>query len=420
MEAVKKLICVLLVLFLANSAREFVIDEVSPRFTQLKLGEMVDIYRTRKELNEQYIACRSPIGPACLAPTVAGYEKHFNENASLVYITELKYAYLKHFSRLKDHHTASNDLTEISCAQAELMATIVSKNQAWLDKRVALSQKSSEKKLVEENHQIARVLLGEVRRSLQRNDLPTALRSRYIQIGAILKPLALDNAALPVETVAQVPSVTASREPASVSALPNVTPDKKTLDLLCNPYHPEKCAEFAQAQKERGNSILSKELSIKACQWKHADSCFTLAQDLDEMSPTEAAPLFKRACDLGSIDGCQRYGNHVFKNGNEIQAEIYWTRSCNASGADGCLSLGNLRLTQGKTNDAIEYFNKICNSQVGLGCVRLGYAYLQQEKTNSAMRSFETGCASGDPEACRQKAKLTPPEDPHRVPAYSN
>lgn len=418
MEAVKKLICVLLVLFLVSSAREFVIDEVSPRFTQLKLGEMVDIYRIRKELNEQFTACRSPLSPTCFSPTIAGYQTHFDENASLAYVNELKTIYVQHFSRLKDHHTATSDTNEINCAQAELLTLVISKNQTWLDQKAAQSAKTPEKKLIEENHQIARVLLSEVRRSLQRTDLSTNHRSRYMQVGATLKTLAQDSSELPTETLAN--AAAQNRNPASVAAIPAVIPDKKSIDLLCNPYHPERCAEFAQAQKKRGNSMLAKELHVKACQWKHADSCFSLAQDLDELSSEEAVPLFKRACDLGSIEGCQRYGNHVYKKGNEVQAEIYWTRSCNASNAEGCFALGNLRLIQGKTNDAIEYFSKICTAQVGLGCVKLGFAFLQQEKTSLAKRSFETGCSTGDAEACRQKTKLTPPDDPHRVPAYSN
>ena len=140
-----------------------------------------------------------------------------------------------------------------------------------------------------------------------------------------------------------------------------------------------------------------------------------------------AASLFKKACKMGSPDGCDNLGTCYAKGAGVPQdlpkAATIFQQACDsgAQGATGCNNLGVLyRDGRGVQQDQIQataLFKKACEADVAAGCNNFGVSLdsgrgIVQDR-ELALVHLNKACAGGDLDGCRnsqilEKEDLTP------------
>ncbi|PSM52352.1 Sel1 domain-containing protein [Campylobacter blaseri] len=102
---------------------------------------------------------------------------------------------------------------------------------------------------------------------------------------------------------------------------------------------------------------------------KYGDSCNNLAALYKygygvKQDDKKAFELLKKACDNGSLIGCDNLGNLYYTKQDYIKAATSYKKACNSNNALSCFNLGDLYMEgKGVKQDlqkAKEYFNKAC------------------------------------------------------------
>lgn len=148
----------------------------------------------------------------------------------------------------------------------------------------------------------------------------------------------------------------------------------------------------------------------------------------------KASGFYKKACELGDVDGCWFLGDMYAENQgfdkNTTMAIRYWDKGCGLYGKDSSRELESalvcLRLAQGhyKGNKkygikkdfakAKTYYERLCGFDDGIfrldACVVLGTMYYEGKGTKKdffkAFELFETFCGEDSGEACLNLANM--------------
>jgi hypothetical protein len=158
----------------------------------------------------------------------------------------------------------------------------------------------------------------------------------------------------------------------------------------------------------------------KACEAGNAKACidtgarYLLGREGRTKDETKAAAKLKKACDLGSVDGCETYAR-MLDEGRGVPkdtatANTLFTKACDMKAGGACRSLG-LNLPT-KDPKRIALFEKACELDDGLGCVGLGAAYLHGDQgvkkdPVKAKTFLQKACKLGQQKAC-EKAGASP------------
>lgn len=131
----------------------------------------------------------------------------------------------------------------------------------------------------------------------------------------------------------------------------------------------------------------------------------------------KAFEYFKRACDLGSAEGCNNFGffygtgtGHVVKK-NIVIAIKYYEKACDKNYKPACKNLGAINFNKGlyfynhgKELYAIVYFHKAClKYNLPQGCFNAGYiSYKNRISVNKELikKYFKKGCDLGYQKSC--------------------
>ena len=165
------------------------------------------------------------------------------------------------------------------------------------------------------------------------------------------------------------------------------------------------------------------ELFRRACDGGERKGCNSLglmyykgegvAKDLNR-----AADLYKRACDAGGSGGCLNLGS-IYLRGegvpkDPIRAADLFERACDAGGAPGCTDLGLMyRRGEGVAKDlnrAADFFKRACDAGGSGGCLNLGSMYLRGQGVpkdlNLAADLFKKACDAGLDPGCENLSRL--------------
>jgi TPR repeat protein len=165
------------------------------------------------------------------------------------------------------------------------------------------------------------------------------------------------------------------------------------------------------------------ELYRRACDGGERKGCHDLglmyyngegvAKDLNR-----AADLYKRACDEGGTGGCMDLGE-MYSRGEGVPKDLkraadFFKRACDAGGAPGCTDLGRMyRHGEGVTQDlnrAADLFKKACDAGGSVGCLDLGEMYMRGQGVlkdrNRAADLFKKACDAGVHRGCENLARL--------------
>lgn len=151
----------------------------------------------------------------------------------------------------------------------------------------------------------------------------------------------------------------------------------------------------------------------KACEAGEAKACvatggrYLLGLEGRAKDETKAATTLKRACDLGSVLGCETYAR-MLDEGRGVPkdtatANTLFTKACDLKAGGACRSLGlNLPIKDPKR---IALFEKACELDDGLGCLGLGAAYLHGDQGAKkdpvkAKTALQKACRLGEKKAC--------------------
>jgi len=197
--------------------------------------------------------------------------------------------------------------------------------------------------------------------------------------------------------------------PASHAAAPSTSAE----DLLDQGLSAYRRKQFSQAA----------ELYRKACDGGERKGCHDLglmyyrgegvAKDLNR-----AADLFKRACDAGGSGGCQDLGL-MYSRGEGVAKDLnraagLFKRACDAFIAPGCTDLGLMYYKgEGEAKDlnhAADLFKRACDAGGSGGCLNLGTMYRRGEGVpmdrNHAADLFRKACDLGLDRGCENLATL--------------
>ena len=165
------------------------------------------------------------------------------------------------------------------------------------------------------------------------------------------------------------------------------------------------------------------ELYRKACDGGERKGCHDLglmyyrgegmAKDLNR-----AAGLFKRACDAGGSGGCQDLGL-MYSRGEGVAKDLtraagLFKRACDAGIAPACTDLGLMYYKgEGEAKDlvhAADLYKRACDAGGSGGCLNLGSMYLRGQGVsmdrNRAADLFKKACDLGNDRGCENLARL--------------
>lgn len=134
----------------------------------------------------------------------------------------------------------------------------------------------------------------------------------------------------------------------------------------------------------------------------------------------KAAALFRGACDANDAGGCHGLADATYKGEgvtkNLSDAAALYKRACELGAVgDSCFNYGLMREkgmgVDADTTEAIDYYRKACQRKSASGCTNLAIGYAQgdglpQDK-ELATSFFSEGCKSGDVIACNNLAYVT-------------
>ncbi len=127
---------------------------------------------------------------------------------------------------------------------------------------------------------------------------------------------------------------------------------------------------------------------------------------------SQAAELFRRACDGGERKGCHDLGLMYFR-GEGVAKDLHraadlYKRACEAGGTGGCLDLGLMYLrgdgVPKDLNRAADFYKRACDLGSPPGCTDLGRMYSDGEGVakdpNRAAELFKRACDGGGAGGC--------------------
>lgn len=116
------------------------------------------------------------------------------------------------------------------------------------------------------------------------------------------------------------------------------------------------------------DSTKSIELFEKACSLDNGDACWLLGEEIEKVAAASESTgdkshiqYYKKACDLGCLEGCLAYGTEMIKEENFEEALESLTRTCDKNEPNGCLLGGLLLLSTQNYTHASQLFDKGCN-----------------------------------------------------------
>jgi TPR repeat protein len=203
---------------------------------------------------------------------------------------------------------------------------------------------------------------------------------------------------------------TGAHDTAHVPAKPETTSAEDLFDQGLSAYRDK---QFSQAA----------ELYRRACDGGERKGCHDLglmyyrgegvAKDLNR-----AAGLYKRACDAGGTGGCLDLGL-MYLRGEGVpkdpnRAADFYKRACDAGSPPGCTDLGRMYYTgegvQNDMNRAADLFKRACDAGGTGGCLDLGSMYLRGQGVpkdrNRAADLFKKACDAGLNRGCENLARL--------------
>jgi uncharacterized protein len=186
-----------------------------------------------------------------------------------------------------------------------------------------------------------------------------------------------------------------------------VSPSTSAMEFFDQGLSAYKSGQFTQAA----------DLYRKACDGGERKGCNSLglmyrSGEGVTKDASRATDLFQRACDARGEAGCLNLGA-MYMRGEGVSkgatgAADLFKRACDTGGAPGCTSLGRMyRNGEGVPKDlnrAADLFKRACDAGGHGGCVELGVMYYNGEGVpkdlNRAANLFKPACDAGDPAGC--------------------
>ena len=140
--------------------------------------------------------------------------------------------------------------------------------------------------------------------------------------------------------------------------------------------------------------------------------CVAGADRIAADDPTQAATLYKKACDGGVVAGCVRLGLAT-ERGRGVERDLtrafaVYLAACDKKDADACALLASM-YEDGKgvttdTGKAVALYTHACEAGSGMGCTGLGVLTAMGQgvpvDTARALQLFDKACSAGDPIGC--------------------
>jgi len=158
---------------------------------------------------------------------------------------------------------------------------------------------------------------------------------------------------------------------------------------------------------------------VKKCEAGNFEACadagasYLLGKQGMPKDPAKGVPMLKKACDGGSLFGCEIYGR-ALKRGMGVPKDLAgaskaFTKACDGGKGTSCraLALGM------KSDDPkrIPLLQKACDAKDKIGCVGLGAAYLHgnqgtKKDLKKAKEILGKACKLGEKMACKKAAEI--------------
>ncbi len=229
------------------------------------------------------------------------------------------------------------------------------------------------------------------------------------------------------------------------------------LEATCRAGSNEACNAlglfYLEGKSERQDATLSADLFGVACAREHGISCLNLGFQIRDSEPSRSHELYRKACELGSMNGCAWYGitlaassapedqkhavlelrkaceaelgyaclhlGNAYSQGQGVVEDVglaadHYEHSCRLDVGVGCVAFGNLLVAgRGRAQDSqagFKFYERACTLSTTFGCYALGMAYLEGTGTiknrDGARRALVTACDAGHAEACRMLAVM--------------
>ena len=140
-----------------------------------------------------------------------------------------------------------------------------------------------------------------------------------------------------------------------------------------------------------------------ACNDGDAAACLARGYELRPVDPAGAERKFRRACDLGSLEGCGETGWLLMARGDWAAAEPLLLKACEANYLRSCVNVGVL---VGKRDDprSETFARKACDGGDALGCSNLAGVYDKKGDLKKALEVAGKSCDGGSPFGCAELA----------------
>jgi hypothetical protein len=142
--------------------------------------------------------------------------------------------------------------------------------------------------------------------------------------------------------------------------------------------------------------------------------CF--AQAARVSFPSDALPLYERACDFGHAEACARAAarrdpaaNAAYRDANLPAAARLFGRACDGGYFDACVSAAEIAFSVGlEISVARARLQTACDAKLLVACLELARAYARglggDVDEARAMTLAQAACAGGEPRGCEQIA----------------
>lgn len=146
----------------------------------------------------------------------------------------------------------------------------------------------------------------------------------------------------------------------------------------------------------------------------------------------ETNGLLEKACDLGDLNGCNRFANELRQNGPDpsdiARSDAILERTCAAGGDAACLSLSALLMQNERPEDddgaaemlrEIDRLRSVCAPDEPQACSELGRALSNplspEYDPEAALQLLEASCRAGLGAACYDATNVVGRDDPART-----
>jgi TPR repeat protein len=184
------------------------------------------------------------------------------------------------------------------------------------------------------------------------------------------------------------------------------------LKKACDADLKDACFNLGVLYEEKlNNKLRAKEYYNKACLLGDKDACFNLAHLLENSNLSQSIKLYELLCKYNYSRACVSLGTiYEEKLHRNNDAVFLYRKACNLGSKDGCYNVGLRYLKDKDYFKSLKYFSKACLYSDGESCFNVGVIYFagpsKIRNDKNAFKFFKKSCELNYAKGCDMEGFL--------------